>query len=93
MANTDAAPVARTTQTAPATQNPDTLVREIERARDNLARTIDAIAERVSPANNARRALERARERTNGIDMRYVAAGAAVVAGVTAAFLIWRGRR
>jgi len=94
MADTGTASVpAVTTETVPATQNPDTLVREIERTRDNLARTIDAIAERVSPANNVRRALERARERTNGIDMRYVAAGAAVVAGVTAAFLIWRGRR
>lgn len=93
MADTGAAPATRTTQTAPATQNPDTLVREIERTRDNLARTIDAIADRVSPANNARRALERAREQASRIDMRYVAAGAAVVVGVTAALLIWRGRR
>jgi hypothetical protein len=93
MADTGTAPTARTTETVPATQNPDTLMREIERTRDNLARTIDAIAARVSPANNARRALQRARERTDGIDMRYVAAGAAVAVGVTAAFLIWRGRR
>jgi hypothetical protein len=93
MADTGTAPTARTTETVPATQNPDTLVREIQRTRDNLARTIDAIAERVSPANNARRALLRARERTNRVDVRYVAAGAAVAVGVTAAFLIWRGRR
>jgi len=93
MADTGTAPTARTTQTAPATQNPDTLMREIERTRDNLARTIDAIAERVSPAGNARRALHRARERTDGIDMRYVAAGAAVAVGITAALLIWRSRR
>ncbi len=81
------------TEAAPAPRNPDMLVREIQRTRDDLARTIDAIADRVSPANNARRALERARERTGKVDMRYVAAGAAVVAGVTAALLIWRGRR
>jgi len=93
MAETGAAPTARTTEIVPATQNPDTLVREIERTRENLARTIDAIADRVSPANNARRILERARERTGKIDMRYVAAGAAVAVGVTAALLIWRGRR
>jgi len=93
MAETGTAPAARTTETVPATQNPDTLVREIERTRDNLARTIDAIADRVSPANNARRALERARERTGRVDMRYVAAGAVVAVGVTAALLIWRGRR
>ena len=92
MADTGAVP-AVTTETVPATQNPDTLIREIERTRDNLARTIDAIAERVSPANNARRALQRAREQTDRVDMRYVAAGAAVAAGVTAAFLIWRVRR
>jgi Protein of unknown function (DUF3618) len=92
MADTSAVP-AIATETVPATQNPDTLMREIERTRDNLARTIDAIAERVSPASNARRALQRARERTDGIDMRYVAAGAAVAVGVTAALLIWRGRR
>ena len=93
MADTGTAPTARTTGTAPATHNPDTLVREIERTRDNLARTIDAIADRVSPANNARRALQRARERTDGIDIRYVAAGAAAVVGVTAALLIWRRPR
>ena len=93
MAETGAAPTARTTEIVPATQNPDTLMREIERTRDNLARTIDAIAERVSPAGNARRALHRARERTDGIDMRYVAAGAAVAVGITAALLIWRSRR
>ena len=92
MADTSAVP-AITTETVPATQNPDTLMREIERTRDNLARTIDAIAERVSPANNARRALQQARERADRIDMRYVAAGAAVAVGVTAALLIWRGRR
>ncbi|MDR3035499.1 MAG: DUF3618 domain-containing protein [Kitasatospora sp.] len=93
MAETGTAPAVRTTQTAPATQNPDTLVREIERTRENLARTIDAIADRVSPANNARRAVERAREQVSRVDVRYVAAGAAVAVGVTAAFLIWRGRR
>ena len=94
MADTGAAPVpAVTTETVPATQNPDTLVREIERTRDNLARTIDAIAERVSPANIARRALDRAEERADRIDVRYVAAGATVAVGVTAALLIWRGRR
>jgi len=46
---------------------------------------------RQSPG--ARRALQRARERTDGIDMRYVAAGAAAVVGVTATLLIWRRRR
>lgn len=80
------------TEIVPTAQDPDSLVTEIERTRDNLARTIDAIAERVSPANNARRAMERVREQTSKIDMRYVAAGAAVVAGA-AVFMIVRRRR
>ena len=80
------------TDIAPTAQDPDSLVTEIEQTRDNLARTIDVIAERVSPANNARRAMERVREQTSKIDMRYVAAGAAVVVGATV-FMIVRRRR
>jgi hypothetical protein len=81
------------TDAAPAAQDPDTLVTEIQRTRDNLARTIDAIAERVSPANNARRVLQRAREQASRVDVRYVAAGATIMVGFTAALLIWRYRR
>lgn len=81
------------TDTAPAAQDPDTLVSEIERTRDNLARTIDAIAERVSPANNARMAMERVREQASKIDVRYVAAGAAVVAGAAVLLIVRRRRR
>ena len=80
------------TDTALVAQDPDTLVTEIERTRDNLARTIDAIADRVSPANNARRIMARVREETSKIDMRYAAAGAAVLVGATA-LLIWRRRK
>jgi hypothetical protein len=81
------------TDTAPAARDPDTLVSEIERTRDNLARTIDAIADRVSPANNARRAMDRVREETSKIDMRVVAAGAAVAVGVAVFVLVRRRRR
>jgi uncharacterized protein DUF3618 len=56
------------TDTAPAVQDPEALVGEIARTRDNLARTIDAIAERVNPANNARRAMERVREQVGKLD-------------------------
>jgi hypothetical protein len=83
MADTDTALVAR---------DPDTLVSEIERTRDSLARTIDAIADRVSPANNARRAVERVREQASKIDPRYAAAAGAVVIGA-AVFLLWRRRK
>ncbi|MBV9094019.1 MAG: DUF3618 domain-containing protein [Streptosporangiaceae bacterium] len=40
----------------------DTLMAAIDRTRAELARTIDAIADRVSPRNNIRRAAERARQ-------------------------------
>jgi hypothetical protein len=83
MADTDAALEVR---------DPDALVDEIERTRENLARTIDAIAGRVSPANNARKAMDRVREQVSQIDMRYVAVGGAVVVG-TVALLIWRRRK
>jgi lipid II:glycine glycyltransferase (peptidoglycan interpeptide bridge formation enzyme) len=80
------------TEIAVVAQDPDTLVTEIERTRDSLARTIDAIADRVSPANNARRAMERVREQASKIDVRYAAAAGAVVIGA-AALLIWRRRK
>ena len=82
------------TGTALVAQDPDSLVTEIERTRDNLARTIDAIADRVSPANNARRLVARVREQASRIDVRYVAAGGAVVVvGVTALLVLRRRRR
>lgn len=77
--------------TALEARDPDTLVSEIERTRDSLARTIDAIADRVSPANNARRAMERVREQASRIDPRYAAAAGAVVIGA-AVLILWRRR-
>lgn len=81
------------TDTALTSDNPDVLLTEIERTRDNLARTIDAIADRVSPANNARRLMGRVREQASRIDLRYAAAGAVVFAGAVTAYLVWRRRR
>jgi hypothetical protein len=71
----------------------DTLVADIDRTRTELARTIDAISDRVSPKQNARRAVDQIRERVSQIDP--VMAGAAagvVVIGVTVLFL-WRRRK
>jgi len=51
-AETDAKPV-----------DQDTLVADIDRTRAQLARTIDAISDRVSPKKNVNRALEQARQR------------------------------
>jgi type VI protein secretion system component VasF len=61
-----------------AVRDPDALVTDIERTRQNLARTIDQLADRVSPANLAHRAMGRAREELQLPQARM--AGGAVVA-------------
>ena len=69
----------------------DTLVADIDRTRAELARTIDAISDRVSPQKNARRAVDQIRERVSQIDpvMAGAAAGAVVI-GVTVLLLLRR---
>jgi hypothetical protein len=72
----------------------DTLVADIDRTRTELARTIDAISDRVSPKRNVQRAADRLRERASQIDP--VVAGlatAVVVVGVTVLFLLRRRGR
>ena len=81
-ADTDAKPV-----------NQNELVAGIDRTRAELARTIDAIPDRVSPKKNVDRALEQVRQRAPQIDpLMAGAAAAAVLVGVTALFL-WRRRK
>jgi ElaB/YqjD/DUF883 family membrane-anchored ribosome-binding protein len=43
----------------------DTLVADIDRTRSELARTIDAISDRVSPKKNVDRAMEQFRRRAD----------------------------
>ena len=81
-ADTDAKPV-----------DQDTLVADIDRTRAELARTIDAISDRVNPKKNVRRAMEQVRQRASQIDPIMAGAAAAVVAlGATGLFL-WRRRK
>jgi uncharacterized protein DUF3618 len=70
----------------------DDIVAEIERTRENLARTIDSLADRVSPAGNARRLRERATGELAKPEVQL--AVAAVVLAVTGlmVYRIW-GRR
>ncbi len=75
-----------------ALRDPDALVKEIERTRESLARTIDTLTQRVSPANVARRALSRALDQASRPEVQ-LAGGAAVVTVATLAFLVWRRRR
>jgi hypothetical protein len=43
-------------------RDPEALEREIERTREELGRTVDALAERLNPKNAARRSVERMKE-------------------------------
>jgi len=71
---------------------PDALVTQIERTRTDLARTIDEIADRVAPANVARRATDRLREQISQIDP--LVGGAIGLAAVSVScYLIWRRLR
>jgi hypothetical protein len=71
---------------------PNALVGEIERTRADLARTIDEIADRVSPGNVARRTTDRALERLSQVDP--LVGGAVALAAVSVTcYLIWRKLR
>lgn len=80
------------TETDPSKLAPNALVGEIERTRAELARTIDEIADRVTPANVARRAADRARERISQIDPMIGGAVALAAVSVTC-YLLWRRLR
>ena len=80
----------------PKPANQDALVAGIDRTRAELARTIDAISERVSPKRNVDRAMEQLRQRAGQIDPVIPVAAVAAVAlglGLTALLLIRRRRR
>jgi Protein of unknown function (DUF3618) len=81
--------------------NQDELVADIDRTRTNLARTIDAISDRVSPKKNLQRAVDQVREavdqgreRVSQVDpiVAGIAVGA-VVMGVAVLILVRRRRR
>jgi len=76
-----------------ALRDPDALIKEIERTRENLARTIDALTERVSPGSVARRTLARAREQAARPEVQLVGGAAALVTVAVAAYALWRRRR
>jgi hypothetical protein len=98
MADTDARPA-----------DQETLVAGIDRTRAELARTIDAIFERVSPKRNVNRVMGEVRQRVDEAGQRVntevgrsagqvdpVLAGAAVAVvliGVTVLFLVRRRKR
>ena len=75
----------------PASQ--DALVADIERTRAELAQTIDAISDRLNPANAARRTLDRVRQRAAQVDPVVAGGVAAAVAGAAVAWFVLRRRR
>jgi Protein of unknown function (DUF3618) len=79
--------------TSLARRDPDALEKEIERTREELARTIDIIADRVNPTKVTRRAVARARQEAAQIDPVVAGVGVAIVVAGVAAFIIWRKRR
>jgi Protein of unknown function (DUF3618) len=71
----------------------DALLADIDRTRAELARTIDAISDRVSPKKNVSRTLEQVRQRASQVDpLMAGAAAAAVLVSVTVIFLVRRRR-
>lgn len=77
----------------PANQSQDALVADIERTREELARTIDAISDRVNPANAARRTMDQVKERIAAIDPVLAGGVAVAVAGTVAAWFLLRRRK
>jgi hypothetical protein len=70
------------------------LVAGIDRTRADLARTIDAISDRVNPKRNVERVTGQLRQRASHIDPVMVGAAAgAVVIGVTVLLLLRRRKR
>jgi hypothetical protein len=73
-----------------AVRDPDQLVKQIDRTRENLARTIDTLTERVSPANVAKRAMAKVLDQASRPEVQIGAAAATVIA---VGLLVWRWRR
>jgi hypothetical protein len=78
---------------AVAKQDPDMIVAEIERTRENLAQTIDSLADRVSPANNVRRLKDRLAEQAARPDVQLAAAAVGLAVLGIAIYRIWGRRR
>jgi hypothetical protein len=79
--------------TEPKSVDQDALVADIDRTRAELAATIDAISDRMSPKKNARRALDQVRQRAAQVDPRLAVGAAAALAVGVVVLVVWRRRK
>jgi hypothetical protein len=78
---------------AVATRDPDALVAQIERTREDLARTIDSLAERVSPAANVQRLRAKVAEQAAKPEVQLGAAAVGVAVVGLAILRMWARHR
>jgi Protein of unknown function (DUF3618) len=73
--------------------DPDVLLAQIERTREDLARTIDSLAERVSPAGNVRLLRARVAEQAAKPEVQLGAAAVGVAVVGLAILRMWARHR
>ena len=71
----------------------DALLAQIETTREDLARTIDTLADRVSPANNIRMLRDRSKSELARPEVKKAAAAAGAVLVAVVVLRIWSRRR
>jgi Protein of unknown function (DUF3618) len=76
-----------------AKRDSDDIVAEIERTRQNLARTIDSLADRVSPSSNVRRLREQVADQASRPEVQLAALAVALTVTGVAIYRIWGRRR
>lgn len=76
-----------------ASSNPEALVAQIDSTREDLARTIDTIAERVSPGHNARLLRERVVEQVKRPEVQLGAAAVGLALVGLVVLRVWGRRR
>ena len=84
-----AAPNGRPSGGMSSKRDSDAIVAEIERTRQSLARTIDALTDRVSPASNARRIRATVSEQLSKPQVRLAVLAAGIV---VTGLVIYRAR-
>ncbi len=76
-----------------AVRDPDAVINEIERTREDLAHTIDALTERVSPGNVARQTMTEVREQLSRPQVRLAGGAVSLITVAAVGFALWRRRK